>query len=270
VPEEIKIDVLGDNQTSKKIRKIMPGKWTMPGDIALAYVRARKSEGGDFDRAQRQQDVIMGIRDRVLEFDLLPMLVSKAPVLYNELSSGIRTNLSLDQAIKLAWLAAQIPREQIKRGAIGADQIVFAKSPDGTQDVLKPRTEQIRELRDQIFTETGPASPLASNVDLLELVKAENARVSVLNGSSTSGLAAQTTDFLKSQGINVVETGNSDQFTANTQVTFHTGKPYTVKFLVDLMKINPFRIRHFFDPTSPADIVIVLGDDWAANNPMQK
>ncbi|HSQ26307.1 MAG TPA: LCP family protein, partial [Anaerolineales bacterium] len=99
VPEPIKIDPLGDN-TSKTLKT---GIQTLPGDLALAYVRARKTEGGDFDRAQRQQQVILAIRNRILEFDMLPNLISKAPVLYEELSAGIRTNLSLDLAIRLAW-----------------------------------------------------------------------------------------------------------------------------------------------------------------------
>jgi len=268
VTEVVPIDVLGDNQTGKKIRKLRPGIQTLPGDIALAYARARKSEGGDFDRAQRQQQVIMAIRSRILQFDMLPMLISKAPTLYNEVSSGIHTNLNLDQAIRLAWLASQIPEENIRRGAIGADQIAFAKSPDGTQDVLKPLTEKVRKLRDEIFTDTGPASPIAISMSLDELVKAEGARVSVKNGSSTAGLAARTSDYLISQGVNVVETGNAENYTTNTEIIFHTGKPYTVKFLVDLMKVSPFRIRHFFDPSNVADIEVVLGDDWALSNPM--
>jgi LCP family protein required for cell wall assembly len=265
ITEDVKLDPLGDGNT----KKLKPGRYNLPGDLALAYVRLRKTEGGDFDRSQRQQDVILSIRDRILEYDMLPMLISKAPTLYNEISSGIRTNLNLDQAIRLAWLAIQIPAEKIKQGAIGADQVVFAKSPDGSQDVLKARTEKVRELRDQIFTESGPASPVAASMDLAELVKAEGARVAVLNGSSIPGLAAQTTEYLTSQGVNVVQTGNADNVSSTTEVIFHSGKPYTVKFLVDLMQINPFRVRHFFDLADPADIVIILGDDWAINNPMQ-
>jgi LCP family protein required for cell wall assembly len=259
VAEEIKIDPLGDGN----IKRLKPGRYNLPGDLALAYVRFRKSEGGDFDRSQRQQQVILSIRDRILQFDLLPMLISKAPVLYNELSSGVHTNLNLDDAIRLAWLGVQIPRENIKQGAIGADQVAFAQSPDGSQQVLKPLTEKIRALRDEIFTQTGPASPLAAEIDIAELVKQENARVSVLNGSSVSGLAARTSDYLKSLGVNVVEAGNAPQFATATEITFFTGKPYTVKYLVDLMGINPFRLRHLYDPTKPADIQIVLGDDWA-------
>jgi LCP family protein required for cell wall assembly len=262
--ETTKLDPPGEGNT----KRFKPGVYNLPGELALAYVRLRKTEGGDFDRAQRQQQVIMGIRKQILNHKLLPTLISKAPVLYNELSSGVRTNLSLDQAIRLAWLASQIPEENIKRGSIDSQHVSFAKSPDGTQDVLKPITEKIRALRDEVFSETNPASPIAASLDIAELVRQENARVRVLNGSSTAGLAARTADFLKSQGINVTETGNADQYTATTQITFYTGKPYTLKFLVDLMKINQFRIRHFFDPNTTADIVVTVGDDWAASNPM--
>jgi LCP family protein required for cell wall assembly len=264
VIEELKLDPLGDGNT----KKLKPGHYNLPGNLALAYVRLRKTEGGDFDRSQRQQQVIMGIRKRILEYDMLPTLISKAPTLYNEISSGVHTNLGLDQAVRLAWLAIQIPEENIRQGAIGAGQIAFATSPDGAQQVLKPLTEKIRALRDEIFSDTASASPLAISMDIAQLVKEENARVAVMNGSSVSGLAARTVDYLKSQGINVVETGNASQVSPTTEITFYNGKPYTLKFLVDLMKVNKFRIRFASDPAVAADIVIILGDDWAQTNTM--
>jgi LCP family protein required for cell wall assembly len=259
ITEPLKLDPLGDGN----VKRVQPGHYNFPGDLALAYVRLRKTEGGDFDRSQRQQQVIMSIRDRVLEYEMLPTLISKAPQLYGEISSGVHTNLNLDDAIKLAWLAIQIPEDSIKQGAIGSDHVAFAQSPDGTQQVLKPLTEKIRALRDEIFAETGPASPLSETMALVDLVKEENARVSVLNASSVSGLAAQTTEYLKSQGINIVETGNAAQYSTTTEITFYSGKPYTLKFLVDLMAINQFRISHVYDPAKSSDIEIILGDDWA-------
>ena len=264
ISEPIKLDPLADGN----IKKIKPGHYNLPGDLALAYVRFRKSEGGDFDRSQRQQQVVMAIRQQVLNHKLLTKLAPKASEIYQELSSGIHTDLNLEQALQLAWLAVQIPQEDIKQGAINADHITFAKSPDGTQDVLKPRTEKIRELRDEIFALSGSFSPLAASMDQGELIKSEGARVAVMNASTVPGLAARTTDYLKSQGINVVQTGNAESASSTTEIIFHTGKPYTLKFLVDLMKISEFRIRHFFDPANPADIEIIVGDDWAVNNSM--
>jgi LCP family protein required for cell wall assembly len=263
VPEEITVDPLGDNN----LKTLKPGRQTLPGDLALAYARARKTEGGDFDRAQRQQQVILAIRDRIINFDMLPTLIRKSGVLYNELSSGIHTNLTLEQTIKLAWMAVQIPEDQIRRGIIGAEQVNFQTSPEGL-DILKPLPNEVRKLRDEIFTDTGPASPAAADMDPLESMQAENARVAVLNGTYTPGLAARTTEYLKSQGVNVTETGNAQSNVTYTEITFYTGKPYTVAYLVDLMGINQYRIHHLFDPANSVDVSVVLGEDWAGNNPM--
>jgi LCP family protein required for cell wall assembly len=265
-PETVKLDPLGDGNT----KRFKAGTYTLPGDLALAYVRLRKTESGDgdFGRAQRQQEVIMAIRHQILSHKMMTTLISKAPVLYEELASGIQTNLGMDDAIRLAWLASQIPEDQIRRGAIGAGQITFAKSPDGTQEVLKPITEKIRALRDEVFGAANPAAPLAASIDLPTLLRTENARVRVLNGSSTPGLAARTEEFLKSQGVNVVETGNAEQYSTTSSITFYSGKPYTLKYLVDLMKINQFRIRHTSDPSAGVDITVVVGDDWAQSGSM--
>lgn len=264
VTEEIVVDPLGDNNT----KKLKPGRQTLPGDLALAYARARKNAGDDFGRAQRTQQVIMGVRERIISFDMLPTLVAKSGVLYSKLSDGIHTNLTLDQVIRLAWLAVQIPEENIKQGVIAPPKMVTLEtSADGDQ-VLKPITDQIRLLRDEIFTNTGPASPAMSEMAINDLLVAENARVAVLNGSATAGLASRTSEYLREQGVNVTVTDNAQQYSTYTQITFYTGKPYTVKYLVDLMQINKLRIHHVYDPNSEVDIMLTVGDDWAANNPM--
>lgn len=265
VAEKMKVDPLGDDNT----KTLRAGVQTLPGDLALAYARARKTEGADFDRAQRQQQLILGIRNQILSYDILPTLITRSGVLYNELSAGIHTNLTLDQTVKLAWLASQISEDDIKRGIIGPpDQVNFAVSPDGTQEVLKPITENIRLLRDEIFTEGGSTTPLGKSLSQSEQLEAESARIALLNGSYTPGLAARTTEYLNSLGLNVVVTDNAQNVATYSELTFYNGKPYTLGYLVDLLGISPFRIRYFNDPTSEIDIGITLGDDWANTNNM--
>lgn len=264
VKEKIKVDPLGDNN----IKTLKPGVYTLTGDIALAYARARKTEGGDFDRAQRQQQVIMAIRNQFLRADVLAKIFPKAPVLYQELSSGVHTNLTLEQAIQLGWLAQQIPEENIKSGVISPpDQVLLAKSPEG-DDVLKPITERIRELRDEVLFGSESFSPAGMGRDPIELVTAEVPKLSVLNGTNTSGLAAQTTDYFQSQGIKVTIAGNADQLYTNTRIFDYTGKIYTVKYLMELMNISSNLFYSRYDPTSEVDVVVILGADWANNNPM--
>jgi len=260
VPEKTWVDPVGDNNT----KRLRIGDWHMNGKLALAYARSRKTEGGDFDRADRTQAVIMSIRDKILSEDMVLELISKAGILYKQLSDGIHTNMTLDEALRLAWLISQIPDENIKRGVIGPpDQVLLVTNTDGTQQVLKPITDKIRLLRDEVFTNTGPVSPAAVNQDLASLVVEEGARVAVLNGSATPGLAASTSEYLSSQGMNVVQTDNAQRATPYTEVIFYTGKPYTVKYLVELMSIDPIRIFHVNDPTSAVDVTVILGDQWA-------
>jgi hypothetical protein len=97
---------------------------------------------------------------------------------------------------------------------------------------------------------------------------AESAAVSVLNGANTPGLATRTQDYLDGEGVTVMGTGDSPDQQTSTTVIDYTGNPYTLKYLVELMGISENRILHRFDPASEVDVVVILGYDWANNNPM--
>lgn len=261
VPEPITVDLIGSGKETKK--KLKAGVQVLPGEWALAYARARYTEGGDFDRAQRQQQIILGIRERILSADMVGILLTKAPTLYAELSSGINTNLTLEQALQLAMVAKDIPLESIQSGIIGAGQVTFGKSPDNL-DILKPRTEEIRDLRDEIFAGQGAAAPITVTLTITERIQAENSLIAIRNGSSTNGLAAATATYLRGQGYNAPEDqlGNSD-YSFYTVIIDYTGNPYTVQALMKLMGITDARYYIKYDPNSPIGIEIRLGDDWA-------
>lgn len=271
VPEKIKVYVAG--RTDKKNGKIheevtlKPGVQTLDGGTALAYARDRHTAGGDFDRAARQQQVIDAIRNQVLSLNMLPTLIAKAPALYSELSSGVHTNLSLDQIVQLALYAAQVPNESIKHGIIGPQAAIDTWSPDGTQAVLKPITEKVRAVRDEVFATSGPLAPAIVSTDPAALMKAENAKISVRNGSYQDGIAQASGQWFQQQGFNVIEVGN-EKPTDATYIIDITGKPYTVQYLTSLLKLQNAQIRNSnYDPNSNVDVIVVLGNDWARNNP---
>lgn len=265
IKESIVIDPLGDHNTVK----LKPGVQTLSGDLALAYARARNTNGGDFDRAERQQQVIMAIRERVISFEMLPTLMSKAPTIYNELSQGLTSNLSLQQFFQFAWVAYQIPGDNIQRHSIGPNQITFGTSAEGL-DILFPIQEEIQLLRDALFgSSTPPPEPIGGDdLSPIDLVKEENARVSVRNGTQTVGLAARTDEYLREVGINVIEVTNADQYYAETTLIDYAGKPYTLEYLANLLRVSPSNVFHRYDPNSEIDLVVLLGDDWSQNNPL--
>ena len=262
--EKIVIDPLGKHNTTT----LEAGEHLLPGHLALAYARSRNTTGSDFDRARRQQQVIMAIRDRILSAELLPTLIKNSPALYQNLSSGISSNLTLVQLVRLAWIAQQIPEESIRQGIIGVDQVDFAFSYDG-QDILRPLPNEILQLRDEIFTLSGPPAPLAPQASSQDLVDQEYATVLVLNGTFTPGLASQTADYLRNSGITTSEPGNANEYYSITTVIDYTGNPHTVEKIVELMSISPENVYHRYEVAGEADIVVITGDDWANNNPMQ-
>jgi LCP family protein required for cell wall assembly len=245
---------------------IEPGRITLPGEYALAYVRSRSTEGGDFDRAARQQILIMAVRDRILEFDMLPTLVANAPAIYKDISGGINTNMSLNQVIQLAWSAIGVERDNISQVIINNEYISLGKSPDDL-DILIPIPDKIRLLRDEVFSTDGALGPVAEG-EPEEVIAEESARVSIRNGSYQSGLAGTTAAWLGDQGFNVVDQTDAD-YTVYSQIYVYGSTPYALDWLVDTLGLTSNSIYYRYDPSAAYDLVVVLGDDWAGNNPMQ-
>ena len=250
-------------------RKVVlePGPYTLPGNYALAYARARNTEGADFDRAARQQELILAMRDRILEFNMLPRLVSNASSIYARLSEGIHTNLTLQQSIQLGLLAMDINRRDIRSGIIDPSMLSFGKSPDGL-DVLIAVPDQIRELRDEVFGHTSGASPVGdTSLGALQLAIDEEARIGIYNGTLEEGLALSSSEYFKELGLNVTDTGNAQLHEATT-IYLYNGAPYALRYFNELMSLHINRIRIRFDPEAEVDIAVILGNDWALNNPM--
>jgi LCP family protein required for cell wall assembly len=264
IPESLKIDPIGDSNTVV----LQPGVQTLPGDLTLAYVRNRDSAGSDFDRIKRQHQVIIGIQKRLISFQMIPILIDRAPVLYEEIKSGIQTNLTLQQVVQFGWLTAQIPEENIRMVSIQPEQVIDMMSYDGLA-ILMPIPDELFKIRDEFMNIEQPTSPESvTQMSFDDQIIEENANVLVKNGTLTSGLAAQTQAFLDTNNINVIDATNADQIYNKTTIIDYSGKPYTVKFLSELLCISPDKIFQRYEPNSEADIVILLGEDWAENNNM--
>lgn len=259
VPERVKISPLG-----RQSRWLEAKAYLLDGPETLAYARARKTEGGDFDRAQRQQQVVLSLRGQIMELDMIPTLLARAPALYQELSQGVRTNLSFDQMISIFLMAAQIDKKSIQRGVIAPpDMVIFQTLPDGAQ-VLKPVPDRIRQLRDEIFTFTSAVGPSVEAADPAEGARQEGARLAVRNGSGIEGLATQTKEYLTDQGLQVVEVGNADRldYEISRVIVYSDRFPYTVKYLASLLGLEESQILNQSSPDAPVDIAVVLGRDW--------
>lgn len=267
--EDLRLDPVGTGKD--KIKLTCCGIRHLDGEAALAYARFRKDKEGDIARAERQQKVILGIRNQVLKPENFPVLLGKARQFYEEFSAGIKTNMPFETALQLGVLAKDIPVESIKKGVIDYTMVTLDNVTLGGQDasIMKPMPDRIRVLRDEIFTSAGALSPLAAAGDPTALMQADAARVRILNGSFSPGLETATGNYLLLQGVQVTEVNVADRAYDRTTVILYSPKLYTLKYFQTLFGIDAnAQIVISPDPTSSVDVELRLGNDWANSNPM--
>ncbi|WP_322802225.1 LCP family protein [Thermoflexus sp.] len=219
----------------------------LDGRTALKYARTRATREGDFDRMRRQQEVLRAVRDRVLRLNMLPTLIARAPALWETVKDGIRTNLTLEEMIALARLAARIPDEKIRMVTIGPSMTRPYTTPDGAE-VLVRIPEKVREALADFF---GPQLPRLE------------ARVAVQNGTLRPGLATRVADALRGLGAEIVEIGNADRFDyPETQILVHPGAQEAGRQVAGWLGLSLTAIREVPDLPCACDLLIRLGADF--------
>ncbi|MCP4419717.1 MAG: LCP family protein [Chloroflexi bacterium] len=104
------------------------------GTTALKYARTRHVDN-DFGRAARQQQVLLAVRQKVSALGFAGM-ITQAGTLYQQVESGIRTDLSLEQMIRLATVANSIPSENIHNDVLDFDYVSSFRTETGAQVLI--------------------------------------------------------------------------------------------------------------------------------------
>ena len=229
------------------------------GEEALKYARTRHTNGGDFDRARRQQQVIKAILKRVTEANLLPQLAAQAPEMLQILEKSVKIDpkLQLDEIIAMANLARRVNMdEDVNFRVIDETCTLFKTTPDEMQ-ILIPLRDEIRQVRDEVF------GLQTTNGDIQTLAE-ESATVSVLNGTQTPGLAFTTSEFLEANGLAISAYDNADRQDYDTSlVILNRDKPVTADQILALLKLPQSAVVNGNNPTAEYDIVIILGADYS-------
>ncbi len=252
VAEPINDPLYPDNNYGYDPLYIPAGQQHFDGAMALKYARTRH-DSNDFERARRQQQVLLAVLERVSSLNLLPQLAPRLGELYTLMDQSVSTDLTLDEVLALAGLAIKVDRTQIRFAVIDSTCTENYITPEGAQ-VLIPLRDRIREVRDYVF---GGAE-LAS-----QTVEQENATIGVLNGTGRAGLAASTTDYLKEQGVAVAAFGNADRADyATTMIILNRPKPATAARLATLLGLPQSAIVTASNVAAAQDITLILGADY--------
>ena len=204
------------------------GQQHFDGFRALAFSRSRMtSTRGDFTRSERQRLMMLALRDKVLSVGTFANPV-KVTQLMNTLGNHVRTNLSgLDELAKLYEIGQGITADKVE--SIG---------------LADPPNQLIRTNNIGGLSVVVPTAGLGNYDDIHEFLgkklrdgylKQEDAKVVVLNGTATAGLATRTASDLKDAGYTV------------TTVDGAATKGYAETIVIDVSQRDVKKTREYLE-----------------------
>ncbi|MGO9207501.1 MAG: LCP family protein, partial [Candidatus Limnocylindrales bacterium] len=237
---------------------VPPGFQLMNGDAALAYARARH-ETNDFDRAQRQQRVIVSLRQ---ETDLLSFLdPTRLQIMATALRSAIHTDFPASELPALVSLLETVDTSNL-RSYVFEPPVYQVECNNPSLSCfysLSPKVAAIQQAVRDAFT-VDPALERSR-----QLLASENARVWVEGGAGIAGQADAIADYLDYLGVPAlvppVDGGRADRQTyPTTVITFYNGAdqrlPETVRVLEAAFGVP---ITTTTDPSVTVDVIVTTG-----------
>lgn len=203
------------------------GTEQMNGERALIYSRIRKlapgsthqDQGSDFARAQRQQQVLQGFKDKVLSAGTV-LNPTKISSLTTDLDDHMITNVELWEMARLFQLIGIVDQNSIINQVVdnSTDGLVHTTIATETgASVVVPNAgdydySEIRKLARTIFTleptSLGSLKTLNDHEDT-EKNTEEKVSIQVLNGTNTVGLASGLAANLELEGYEISNVGNA-------------------------------------------------------------
>lgn len=231
------------------------------GQRALLYARSRYgSERGDFDRADRQREVIVALKDKVFSLGTFGNPV-KMTQLLNDFGAHVRTNISIDDLTKMYEIIQDVDGQQVNSVSLATppNELVTTGNVGGLSVVLpKEGLYQYEAIQAYVRNQLKDG-----------FIRKENPRIVVLNGTKEAGLATEYKEYLESYGYTVTAIGDAPSKDYQSTVfidTTNNDKRYTRKYLelrFDTMATG--EVPGGVD-TSEADFVIIIGQDEKGRN----
>lgn len=249
-----------DWTTKGPLVKLTNGPHHLNGQQALDLARARgdayNSYGfaaGDFDRTENQRSLLVALKSRAVSAGTVSN-PAKLTKLSDAIGNNVKTDFKLPEVHRLYDLTKNI--NDIKSLSLNDDNgknlLKSYGTPSG-QSALIPAAgiDNWYEIQSFVNRQTS-SNPVVQ----------EAAKVVVLNGTTTDGLATRYKKQLNGQKIIVSQVGDANGSSATTSIIDNSGgkKPATKAALVKtfgnhVTTVNPY--AGIYD----ADFIVVLGSD---------
>ncbi|HEY3058435.1 MAG TPA: LCP family protein [Chloroflexota bacterium] len=214
---------------------IPAGRQHMDGETALRYARTRHQDS-DFGRIARQQQVIGGVRNALLN----PLSWPRIPAVVVAVSQSMKTDVNPLDVIAIGAAVLRDPGEPDR--LVVDTSLVTPVIGEGGAFLLEPRPE----LRPTVARFLG-GSTAASSIE-------------VLNGAGVPGLARATADRLTQRGFAIANVADADRPQTQTTIETRPEARRTADSVASTLGVPASRVSEV--KTLPgAEIRITLGAD---------
>jgi hypothetical protein len=187
---------------------------------------------------------LQAAREEVLNLNLVTM--TRLPQMLGILYSAVTTDIPVRDVPALANLGRQIQGGRIVSRQID-DTMINDVNRDGT--VLVPERERVRVVVQELFYNP------AQRVDM--------ARIEVLNGTTTEGIASNARTSLLAAGWNPTRVDTADRSNyARSVIIDRTGRAGVAARLAQALRLPATAITTGDSRPSDAEITVILGADF--------
>jgi LCP family protein required for cell wall assembly len=239
----------GDNGTIRVY--IQTGVQHMTGSQALIYARSRHGSS-DFDRASRQQRVLLSLRQQA-DF---ATLIQRLPDLVQSTSQAVKTDFPIAKLPQLIDLASKIDIGNVRSFVFSPPYYGVEGYPGGIY-TLSPNVPRIRAA-------VAGAFDFDPRVEAQrQAVAQEGAGVWVLNGTGTNGTAAAVAGYLDFRGVAASAPNQAPppgKVPPDTVIRVYNGAaakmPLTIALLTDVFGVPVVSVT---DPAVKVDVIVTTG-----------
>jgi LCP family protein required for cell wall assembly len=236
-PERL-VDTQYPTEDYRTIKIDIPaGRQLMDGVTAVEYARTRHPDS-DYGRQNRQQQVLLAIRDRALQIDVLP----RVPQLLPQVRDLVHTDISLMEAVQLANFGRSLDASQIIR---------LAPDPKLTPSYVGPGGASYINLT--------PAYRAMVHAMLADpRIVAEQAAINVYNAGAPVGSGSRAASVLGAAGLTVNQIATAPSAVSATRIEAGGGARHSAELVVKLLGLSSDALVVDGDSS---DVKVLLGPD---------
>lgn len=224
------------------------GRWHMDSELALWYVRSRRTSS-DIDRGRRQQDVLRALWRKLRASNWLNHL----PEAWAALSASVTTDMTLGDLLGMTPLALNIETSSVSYYTFRQrHEVRNGFSPAGQQVLLMQR-EAVAELMQTVVRPPTPSQ-----------ISAPRPTVALVDAGNVDDMVYVAADRLELEGFRTVILDERSQFRQYNHIIDYTGatKGSRLPTLQRVLRVTDEGVAINPDPAREYDYKVYIGSQY--------